>query len=154
MTTNPDVLFQLARAEHQDAVVSLMRALEQDDPNKKPFDEPRRRESYIRFLEEPRHGRLWIFQIDRRIVGYMVLAFVFSFEYGGRNAFVDELYVVPQYRGRGIGSRALQFAESVAREEQLVALHLEVSRSNPSAHKLYLRAGFADHDRYLLTKWL
>jgi ribosomal protein S18 acetylase RimI-like enzyme len=154
MSVKIPISFQLARLEHTEIVVSLMRALEHDDPNKKPFDEQSRRSSYARFLVEPANGRLWLFETDRAFVGYMVLAFVFSFEYAGRNAFIDELYVVPEHRGQGIGWQALQFAEKAAREEEIGALHLEVSRNNSLAHKLYRRAGFADHDRYLLTKWL
>jgi ribosomal protein S18 acetylase RimI-like enzyme len=33
-------------------------------------------------------------------------------------------------------------------------LHLEVERANTAAQGVYRRAGFKDHDRYLLTKWL
>jgi ribosomal protein S18 acetylase RimI-like enzyme len=154
MSDEIQIAFQPARIEHMELVVSMMRALEMDDPNKKPFDAPARRSSYTRFLEEPGNGRLWLFEADRKFVGYLVLAFVFSFEYGGRNAFIDELYVIPKYRRRGIGRQSLQFAEKVARAEGIVALHLEVSRNNSSAYKLYRRAGFSDHDRYLLTRWL
>jgi ribosomal protein S18 acetylase RimI-like enzyme len=32
------------------------------------------------------------------------------------------------------------------------ALHLEVERANTEAQAFYHKAGFADHDRYLLTK--
>lgn len=154
MSEELQIAFQPALVEHVDVVLALMRALEQDDPNKKPFDEHGRRLSYARFFDKPGNGRIWLFQADHKFIGYMVLAFVFSFEYGGRNAFIDELYVVPEYRGRGIGWMALQFAEKAARTDGIVALHLEVSRNNSSAHKLYLRAKFSDHDRYLLTKWL
>jgi len=154
MSEEIQIAFQLGRLGHRDVVAAMMRAFELEDPNKRPFDEQGRRSSYSRFLDEPANGRIWLFEADQKFVGYMVLAFVFSFEYGGRNAFIDEIYVVPEYRGRGIGSRALQFAETTARAGGIVALHLEVSRNNSSAHKLYRRAGFSDHDRYLLTKWL
>jgi GNAT superfamily N-acetyltransferase len=148
------VEFHPAGPEHTDLILSLMRALEDDDPNKKRFDEQARRSSYARFLAQPSYGRLWLFEAEHTVVGYMILTFVFSFEYGGRNAFIDELYVLPGYRGRGVGRRALKFAEKFAREEDIAVLHLEVSRTNPRAHKLYSRAGYANHDRYLLTKWL
>jgi ribosomal protein S18 acetylase RimI-like enzyme len=154
MSAKVEVEFQPARPEDIEAVVSMMRALETDDPNKKPFDEARRRSSYLQFMDQPTLGRAWLLKFDGQFAGYLVLAFVFSFEYGGRNAFIDELYVGPGHRRLGIGSAALQFAEKIARAEGLAALHLEVSRNNAGAHKLYRRAGFVDHDRYLLTKWL
>jgi ribosomal protein S18 acetylase RimI-like enzyme len=33
-------------------------------------------------------------------------------------------------------------------------MHLEVSPDNQAALELYRRAGYADHGRYLMTKWL
>ena len=34
------------------------------------------------------------------------------------------------------------------------AIHLEVDRGNDPACELYRRAGYQDHDRFLMTKWL
>lgn len=84
----------------------------------------------------------------------MVLAFSFSFEFGGRDAFIDELYVEPEYRRRGLGARALQFVEEACLTLGVSAVHLEVTRKNDAALKLYRNAGFRDHDRYLMTKWI
>jgi hypothetical protein len=33
-------------------------------------------------------------------------------------------------------------------------LHLEADHFNERAHDLYLRLGFKDHKRHLMTKWL
>jgi GNAT superfamily N-acetyltransferase len=85
-------------------------------------------------------------------LGYIVLAFGFSFETGGRNAFIDELYVAPEHRGKGITRRALEFIERAA--QGVKALHLEVSRDNYKALGLCDRAGYVNHDRYLMTKQL
>jgi diamine N-acetyltransferase len=86
-------------------------------------------------------------------VGYVVLSFDFSLEYGGKNAWIDELFIRPELRGKGIGSKALDFAVQVARECGAKVLHLEVNRGNPAIH-LYRRHGFEDHNRALLSKWL
>jgi diamine N-acetyltransferase len=154
MSAPVEIIFQLARLEHVDVVVSMMRALEKDDPNKKPFDERLRRVAYADFLTAPSLGSIWLLEVNRELVGYLVLAFAFSFEFGGRNAFIDELYVVPEYRRRGIGRQALQFAVRAARQGGVSALHLEVSPKNLAALELYRRAEFLDHDRYLMTRWL
>jgi ribosomal protein S18 acetylase RimI-like enzyme len=87
-------------------------------------------------------------------VGYVVLTLGFSFEYRGRDAFLDELYLEEKSRGRGIGRKAMEFAEGMARELGVNAVHLEVSRDNDAGLELYRRAGYADHDRCLMTKWL
>jgi ribosomal protein S18 acetylase RimI-like enzyme len=148
------VEFRLAVPTDVDTVIAMMRALEVDDPNKKPFHEEKRRAAYGQLMRESRLGRIWLITADQKMVGYSVIAYSFSFEYAGRNAFLDELYVAPEYRGRGIGRKAIAFIEELARSEKLTALHLEVSRSNSRALHLYVACGFRDHERYLMTKWL
>lgn len=89
---------------------------------------------------------------DKEVAGYIVLTFGFSLEYHGRDALVDEIYLRERFRGQGTGTRGLQFIEGVCRELGIRALHLEVERANIIAQSVYRRAGFVDHDRYLLTK--
>ena len=48
----------------------------------------------------------------------------------------------------------MRFAEGAARERGVNAMHLEVSPDNQAALELYRRAGYADHGRSLMTKWL
>lgn len=86
-------------------------------------------------------------------IGYVVLTLGFSIEYGGRDGFVDELYVAPDARGRGIGTAALQFVMDQARELGFRALHLEVMPGNDRALELYNRHGFTDTRRHLMNKW-
>jgi GNAT superfamily N-acetyltransferase len=50
-------------------------------------------------------------------LGYIVLAFGFSFETGGRNAFIDELYVAPEHRGKGIARRARELSARRKKQE-------------------------------------
>lgn len=154
MTSQPKLKFQLVQSKQLDLVIAMMRALEEDDPNKKPFDERSRRDACEKLMREPHLGRMWIILMEGRAVGYVVLTYMFSFEYAGRGAFIDELYVVREHRRKGIGTQALVVVERFARESGLRTLHLEVSRGNSGAVSLYRRAHFADHDRYLLTKWL
>ncbi len=53
-----------------------------------------------------------------------------------------------------MGKASLQVAEEVCRERGIEALHLEVERENTNAQALYRKAGYKNHDRYLLTKWV
>jgi len=93
-------------------------------------------------------------KFDAELAGYLVLTFGYSLEFHGRDALVDELYVREAYRGRGAGTLSLAFVEEICRTEGIRALHLEVDRGNERARRLYHRAGYEDHDRYLLTRWL
>lgn len=118
------------------------------------FDVEVARRALGEILAHPSQGRLWIMESEGDTAGYLVLTFGFSLEYRGRDAFVDELYLRPAFRGRGFGGLAMELAERTCREERIQALHLEVDRKNAPARALYARSGFIDKDRLLLTKWL
>ena len=88
-----------------------------------------------------------------RPVGYVVLTLGFSVEAGGREGCLDELFVVPEARGRGVGRRVLGLVEEEARRLGIRRLFLEVEHGN-RAFELYRRAGFVDHRRSLMSKQL
>jgi ribosomal protein S18 acetylase RimI-like enzyme len=69
----------------------------------------------------------------------------------GGDAFVDDLFIRPPFRGRGLGKLALAEVRAACEQRGVRALHLEVGRDNGAAHSLYRRAGFGDTDRQLLT---
>ncbi|MEO1146880.1 MAG: GNAT family N-acetyltransferase [Cyanobacteria bacterium J06638_22] len=119
-----------------------------------PFDEQAARSALQLILGNDAYGCVYVIRIDEAIAGYLAITFGFSLEYGGRDAFLDEIYLRAAYRRRGIGSRSLQFAEAVCREQGVKALHLEAERQNTSAQAFYRKAEFVDHDRILFTKWL
>jgi ribosomal protein S18 acetylase RimI-like enzyme len=132
----------------------MMRALAEQEPGAIPFDESAAGAAFRQFLSLPAFGRLWLVYLGPALVGYMVLTIGFSFEFRGHDAFVDELYLLPAYRRRGFGRRAMAFVEQQAREMGVQAMHLEVDRGNDAALELYRRTGYQDHHRFLMTKWL
>jgi diamine N-acetyltransferase len=109
-------------------------------------------ECWADFLLISIFGRVWIFSEGAVPAGYIVLTLGYSFEHHGRDAFLDELYVEPQCRRRGIARQALQFVEEQARKMGVQALHLEVDHGNDPALELYRRTGYEDHGRYLVAK--
>lgn len=119
-----------------------------------PFDVDGKRRAMAELLANPAYGRIVAFEVDGAVAGYLVVAFGFSLEFGGRDAFVDELFVLPSARGRGLGTQALELAEHLCRENGIHALHLEVEFVNESAKRLYARHGYAEHTRQLMTKRL
>ncbi len=154
MNKAPEIRFEPARLAHAGWFLSMMRSLEDADPGTTPFDEDRRRVIFAEFVRDDTFGRAWLIVAGEKPAGYVVLTVSFSFEYRGRDAFVDELYIEQEFRGRGIGRQAVEFVEGVARELGVNAVHLEVSKGNDAALDLYRRAGYVDHGRYLMTKWL
>ena len=142
--------FRIANIYDVGSLIELMR--EYYAFERLPFDESHARATLQGILTDDSLGRLWLIHDDEKIVGYLVLTWGYSLEYRGRDAFLDELYIRASHRRRGIGTKALTFAEEVCRSFGIRALHLEVERENHGAQTFYSKAGFEDHSRYLLTK--
>jgi GNAT superfamily N-acetyltransferase len=145
-----ETTFKLAEPADTDTLLQLMREYYQFDHL--PFDEQTARAALGKFIGNSALGRLWVICHAGETVGYLILTLGFSFEFGGYDAFIDEVYIRESQRGRGIGKIALQITEEECRRLGVRALHLEVERENTNARALYRKVGFVDHDRYLLTK--
>lgn len=103
------------------------------------------------FLVTPHYGSIWLILADGQVVGYLALTYGFTFEFGGRDAFVDELFVADAYRNRGWGGQAVRDIQGRMAELGLCALHLQTEKYNGRAKQLYLSLGFRDLERDTLT---
>ena len=135
------------------ALLALMCLLQDDDPWSVPFDAARVLQTIEMLLRNPQLGLAWFIEYEDEEIGYIILSFDFSLEYGGRNAWVDEFFILPEFRNRGLGEHTLAMFEEEAREAGAVAIHLEVNEGN-RAIALYRRRGFEEHHRFLMTKFL
>jgi GNAT superfamily N-acetyltransferase len=149
---NPEGNLRQAASSDVPTLLELQAAYYEEDGY--PFSANEARSAWKRFLSDDTLGRAWVIQAESVVVGYVVLTLGYSFEYRGRDAFVDELYVIAESRGRGLGRKALGVVESYATRLGVRALHLEVERNKKNANRLYRSWGFVDHERYLMTKRL
>lgn len=106
----------------------------------------------LTFINDPHLGRLWIIEHAQEVIGYMALTFGYSFEFQGRNAFLDELYLKEAFRSQGIGSQAVDFVLVQAALLGIQAVHLEAEKHNTKGNKLYEKKGFIPHKRILMTR--
>ena len=63
--------------------------------------------------------------------------------YAGQVALLDELYVVPSLRGRGIGSQVVDLLLSEAHERSVSLVEINVDEGDVGASRFYERHGFA-----------
>lgn len=102
------------------------------------------------FITNEHLGKAWLIYADNEIAGYVILTYIFSFEYGGKIAFVDELFIKESARGKGIGKETIQFIQRESPKLSLKLLYLEVENHNENAQKLYLAHDFEFHNRKLM----
>ena len=115
-----------------------------------PMDVEVAKKLFQEFISNEHLGKSWLIYTENEIVGYIILTYIFSFEYGGKIAFVDELFIKETARGKGIGKEAIQFIQREVPKLSLKLLYLEVEPHNENAQKLYLAHDFVIHNRKLM----
>lgn len=137
----------LAGPEDLDRLLALALAFRQEHGPEMPAD---RLTDVLRpLLEGLPHGAAYLIGPRRAPLGYVVLSFGYSLEMGGIDGFVDEIYVRPQVRGRGLARDALSALLQELARAGMGAIHLEVDRES-AAGGLYQRLGFERRERYCL----
>ena len=106
----------------------------------------------LEFSSNDTLGRLYLIRHQQQNIGYIILTFGFSFEYKGRDAFIDEFFIKETLRNKGIGKKAMDFIESESKKLNIKAVHLEVEAHNTIANQLYINKGYKSNERTLLTK--
>ncbi len=115
-----------------------------------PIDIEVSKKLFQEFISDENLGKSWLIYDNSEIVGYVILNFIFSFEYKGRIAFLDELYISENFRGKGIGKQAIEFIKKQTTELNVKLIYIEVENHNVNAQKLYLANDFKIHNRKLL----
>lgn len=145
---NPKTEFIPAALSDIDNLTSMMQEFYAIDNY--PINIEKSKSLFKEFIENEHLGKAWLIYHEKEIAGYVILTFVFSFEYGGTIAFLDELYLSEKARGKGIGKETVRFIQSEAVKLNLTIIYLETEEHNEKAQKLYLAHDFALHHRKIM----
>ena len=128
---------------HRDQVAAMMRRLYQEDRGDLELDHSRFEAGIEHLIASPSTGRILLFLEGNELRGYALLIPYWSNDFGGTLMFVDELFVVPELRSRGVGRRFFDYLE---REPPFpnVAMGLAVNHGNSRAKRLYESLGFIE----------
>jgi ribosomal protein S18 acetylase RimI-like enzyme len=96
---------------------------------------------------QPQHGLILTASHDDSLIGVAYAASILSLEHGGWSGWLEEFYVLPAWRGRGVGSRLLAAVIAAAKERGWPALDLEVDSSHTRVVSLYTRNNFQSLSR-------
>jgi GNAT superfamily N-acetyltransferase len=119
------------------------------------FDPARVGRELGRAVADPKLASGWIAFVRGEAVGYLLAIYVFSLEHLGLTAEIDEFFVLPSARGKGVGDALLQAAEAEFVRRGCTNVALQLSKGNDSARTFYRahgygeRAGFELHDKML-----
>ena len=137
MSASPDI----ACREDVDQLVDLLGLLFAQEAEFAP-DEQKQRRALTEILADASRGRVYVAREAGRVVGMCSLLFTVSTAEGGRAAWLEDLVVRPDRRGRGIGRMLLEHAIGRARADGVLRITLLSDADNERAHALYRELGF------------
>jgi GNAT superfamily N-acetyltransferase len=108
--------------------------------------------AFADILLDERLGYIWMIEAEGKDAGHVVVTVRYAMEYGGLIGCLDDLYVRPSWRNRGLSTSALAEIAQFCGNAGLRALTVEVGHDNGPARRVYSRAGFEEAaDRVLLA---
>ena len=82
------------------------------------------------------------FEYEGATAGYGMIAKSYSTEAGGHCVWIEDIYVLPDFRGKGLGTAFLKFVQN--RFPHAVRIRLEAEPENEKAMSVYRVAGFSE----------
>ena len=104
-----------------------------------------------RVLNDASLGHVWIGTVDGVPAGYLLAVYVFSLEHRGLTAEIDEFFVLPGFRGAGLGRELLRQAEEQFRVRGCTNVALQIGRDNNVARAFYRSHGYQDRAGFELV---
>ena len=92
-------------------------------------------------IGDPREGRQYIARDEGRAVGFATLYWTWSTLRGGRIGVMNDLFVNPGARGRGVGDALIAACLDAVRERGAKVLTWRTALDNHTAQSLYDRVG-------------
>lgn len=124
-------------------ITVLIQSLYKEDPGYKEITIEKIDKTFNELLKYPEKGKIIVIQDCSNIIGYSILINFWSNEYGGNILDIDELYIKPDYRDKGIGANFIKYLID-SKFSNSGAIKLEASPSNNKAKKLYEHIGFKE----------
>ncbi len=99
-----------------------------------------------RMIRESDYFRCFVAQTgDGKIIGYVTYFFCY-YTWTGKSLYMDDLYVIPEFRGNGTGKKLIAEVVEFAKAEQCHKLRWQVSEWNKPAIEFYKNIGASiDH---------
>ena len=113
--------------------------------NSSAVDKPVPREHFEQGFDEMMRSDVYVqgymLVCDGNNVGYCVTMKRYSVEAGGITIWIDELFVLEEYRSKGLGRELFKYIEENG-DKKLRRIRLEVELENGRAISLYKKMGF------------
>ncbi len=94
------------------------------------------------FLERPELGFVWMAFDENGIAGVCVVCYAISTSMGSVVAKLDDVFVKPDRRGKGIGTALIDCLKEQLKKESVTRIDVSVHVNNPEARRFYEKLNF------------
>jgi ribosomal protein S18 acetylase RimI-like enzyme len=129
-----------ARTNERDLFEKMSISLFEEDPPGHEMSRKKVRRTFKEAQNHPEKVKIMAFETGGAVIGYAILVFYWSNEFGGDLVSIDELYVLKENRGQGAGTEFMAWL--FAQYPEAAGFQLEVTPKNKRARKFYKRLGF------------
>lgn len=131
------------QALHQDIpqLAELISSLFQLEPEYQPNPEKHSRGLEL-LMDRPDQGMVFCARIDSHIVGMVTVQLVASTAEGAYSAWLEDMYVLPAWRGQGLGDGLIKAASAWARKHRATRIQALVDHENARAFDFYRKVRF------------
>lgn len=143
--------FRKIVAEDRDLYLEMARAFYHSPAVLHPVPDDYIAKTFDLVLKGTPFADIYMLEDADGVQGYAVLAFTHSQEAGGLVCWIEELYLRPAARGKGVGGAFLDY---ICRQVPAARFRLEVEPENLRVKSLYARYGFLPmgYESYVLEK--
>jgi ribosomal protein S18 acetylase RimI-like enzyme len=103
-------------------------------------------------FSNPHLGMGWMALAEEVPVGYFLAVYVFSLEHLGLTAEIDEFFILPQYRKKGIGKKLLENAETEFIRIGCRNVSLQIDKQNDAARAFYHKQNYFERSRFQILE--
>lgn len=129
-------------AEDRETYLSLCREFYHSPAVLHPVPEEHFARTFDRMAAGSPFVKGYLLERDGTAAGYALLAVTFSQEAGGEVWWIEELYLRPEFQGKGMGTELFSYLEE-HRPGTVTRFRLELEPENRDARRLYERLGFS-----------
>ncbi len=145
--------FEVCRDEDLLELERMVLALYRKDSYGERMSRRKVRATMKELSSHPEKGAMPLFWIGEAVIGYAIIIYYWSNEYGGDIASIDEFYVKRIWRRKGIGRSFIDHIATV-KAGGLKGLQVEITPGNGQALASYSQQGFSSVKNQRLFKKL
>ncbi len=108
----------------------------------------------LTILDEPELGKLFVVRVDGKVAGMANALITISTAEGARALLLEDVIVLREYRGNGLGQKLVEYVLNWAKLRGMVRVTLLADRDNQPALDFYRKRGFSSSNMTVLRKSL